>query len=243
MPLKPYYDHAGIQIFHGDCRNILPQIVADVLLTDPPYGLNDNWHDSSSSGNGKSRLWDSVPEWDSSRIEFDLLSDCINKCRESIVWGGNYYPLTPSGCWLAWDKCQSFGGAEFELAWTNLKKANRIFRLSRIDAYVNCTNEVKMHPAQKPIQLMRWCISHVCAGIVLDAFMGSGTTLLAAKQTGRSAIGIEIEERYCEIAAKRLSQEVFQFDTKDGRHPDNCVGCAEIAKAVDAGLDKYEVFS
>lgn len=214
--MKPYYEHGGIAIYHGDCREILPEISAAVLLTDPPYGLNDNWHDSRSTGNGKSRLWDSAPEWDKECIDQDLLNNCIRPTREAVIWGGNYYALPPSRCWFAWDKCQSFHGAEFELAWTNLKIANRMFRMSRIDAYVNCINERKSHPTQKPVQLMEWCLTHLTAGVVLDPFMGSGTTLVAAKNKGRKAIGIDIREQDCETAAKRLSQEVFDYESKGG---------------------------
>lgn len=209
--MKPYYEHGGIQIFHGDCREILPHVYGDGLITDPPYGLNDNWHDARSNGNGKSRLWASIPQWDVETVDAEILLAFIQKCGQSVIWGGNYYPLPPSGCWLAWDKCQSFGGAEFELAWTNISKANRIFRMSRIDAYVNSAESSKCHPSQKPLQLIEWCLSHLTSTLIIDPFMGSGTTLVAAKKQNKQAIGIEIEEKYCEIAAKRLSQEVFQF--------------------------------
>ena len=92
-----------------------------------------------------------------------------------------------------------------ELAWTNLDGPAKLFR-KRVLSYV------KHHPSQKPVELMQWCMAMCPPGAILDPFMGSGTTLVAAKLEQRKAIGIEIEERYCEIAAKRLAQEVLAFD-------------------------------
>jgi site-specific DNA-methyltransferase (adenine-specific) len=110
-----------------------------------------------------------------------------------------------------WTKPErDFSLSEAELAWTSRDAVIRVFDGVRSDVG-------RQHPTQKPLALMTWCISKMSAvGSVLDPFMGSGTTLVAAKQLGRNAIGIEIEERYCEIAAKRLSQEVLPF-TAEGR--------------------------
>lgn len=205
--MSPYYEESGIIIYHADCRYLIDNLKEySALVTDPPYGLNDNWHDAKSIGNGKSRLWAKAPEWDANPVDAELINSYIKKSKEAVVWGGGYYSLSPTRCWFAWDKCQSFRGAEFELAWTNISKANRIFRMSRIDAYVNKADGPKQHPAQKPIQLMEWCLSHLSGESICDPFMGSGTTLIAAKKMGRRAVGIELEEKYCEIAAKRLRE-------------------------------------
>ena len=200
--MKPYYDHAGIIIYHGDCREILPEIRADVVVTDPPYGIDAG---NATFGNAKIRGGD----WDKTTQQ-EAVVFAIGCSQKSIVWGGNYYDLPPSSCWLVWDKkndCTTF--ADCELAWTNLPGAVRVFRWLWSGSYQE-KREQRQHPTQKPIALMMWCIDKTGEeGTILDPFMGSGTSLRAAKDLGRKAIGIEIEERYCEIAAKRLAQEVL----------------------------------
>jgi hypothetical protein len=114
--------------------------------------------------------------------------------------------------WLVWDKQQTMPSfSDVELAWTNLKGiALKMFRFC--GAGLMAVEKDRWHPTQKPIALLQWCLSFVPeAKTVLDPFMGSGSSLIAAKNRNIAAIGIEIEEKYCEIAAKRLSQEVFQF--------------------------------
>ncbi len=218
--MTPYYEHAGITIYHGDCREILPALPkCDLLLTDPPYGIgaSRNMHKESNRvvGHGRRRVakreyelsaWDDAPPGD------DLLNFAREMTAWQIIFGGNFFTLPPSSCWLVWNKMNGDNDfADCELAWTNLKKAVR-----KIDwlwsGFAREHNEERFaHPTQKPLGVMRWCISQApieCA-TVLDPFMGSGTTLVAAKNLGRKAIGIELEEKYCEIAAKRLSQEVL----------------------------------
>jgi DNA modification methylase len=212
--VKPYYEDDSCTIYHGDCREILPSLaLADLVLTDPPYGIGERWTKSAMVGkNGSSRLWGRGETWDDSPPDAPTIQAAIGAGSESIVWGGNYFGLAPSRCWLIWDKMQKFTGADAELAWTNLDAPVRVFRLSRIDAFWNNAESLKQHPSEKPVRLIRWCLELVpSAKTVLDPFAGSGTTLRAAKDLGRKAIGIEIEERYCEIAAKRLGQEVFDL--------------------------------
>lgn len=201
--MKPYYEHAGITIYHGDCREILPRVTADALVTDPPYGLGLHLH---RPGPGEwSKLYGAgAPEWDMEPSAG--LTEIVARYRSAIVWGGNYYALPPSRGWFVWDKLvREFSSGHCELAWSTLDQPVRAFSYS----HGQLANEGKLHPTQKPLPLMKWCIGFLDAGTVLDPFMGSGTTLRAAKDLGRRAIGIEIEERYCEIAAKRLSQETL----------------------------------
>lgn len=198
----------GIFIIHGDCREVLPQLPAvDAVLTDPPYGIAGIWR----GGGGGASSW-RIPatethRWDTSTVDAVLH---LPKLGECIIWGGNYYSLPPSRCWLIWDKRQpdTWTTGQAELCWTNLDRPVRVFRMSQAEAYGRMG---KQHPSQKPIELILWCMKWICKGCVFDPFAGSGTTLVAAKQLGRRCIGIEIEERYCEIAANRLRQEVLQF--------------------------------
>lgn len=198
--MKPYYEHAGITIYHGDCRQVLNQCgKADLLLTDPPYGLG-------IAANPFRQKFDKQ-NWDDVAVDSELLKMAIAYTSEQVIWGGNYFGLPASQCFFVWDKYQpqDFSSSMCEMAWVSLRLPAKIFRLS-VRAYE------KWHPTQKPEELMRWCLDFFPeATSILDPFMGSGTTLRAAKDLGRAAIGIEIEEKYCEIAAKRLSQEVLEF--------------------------------
>jgi DNA methylase len=135
--------------------------------------------------------------------------------RSVLLWGANHFSTRlPRGRWLAWDKLDgvptfdSFSDVEF--AWHNHPGASRIFRYLWKGLLKAHAGEIRQHPTAKPVALMEWCIAQADApGLILDPFCGTGPTLVAAKNLGRSAIGIEIEAKYCEIAVKRLRQEVL----------------------------------
>lgn len=194
--ISPFYQQDGITIYHGDCREILPQLpMVDVLLTDPPYGIGE------AAGKNQTRVQLAQPkdygfsDWDkATQPEAVLLA--IGMAKESIVFGGNYYPLPPSPCWLVWDKQNSGDFADCELAWTNLKKAVRIKR--------HLWNGML-----RKGKVIRWAMSFTVGETILDPFAGSGTTGVAAKLEGRRAILIECEEKYCLTAADRLRQKVL----------------------------------
>lgn len=201
---KPYYDDpkAGIVIYHGDCREILPHLGRfDLLLTDPPYGLGSKWSGGTWASNP---IYDAAFDWDAAPVEQSLLDSCIAKAERSIVWGGNYYALPPSRCWLSWLKSSRMATmADFELAWTNLDRPAKAFDEARNP------DGRREHPTQKPLSLMRWCLGLATVATVVDPFMGSGTTLRAAKDAGIRAVGIDRVESYCAIAARRLAQGVL----------------------------------
>lgn len=197
--MKPYYEHAGITIYHGDCREVLPNLGRfDITVTDPPYGIGIAANPVRQKH--VKRDWDNAPPAD------DVFGFLRFISKYQVFWGGNYFDLPPAQCFLVWDKVQpeNFSLAMCEQAWTNFGKPAKMFRR-------HVVSFDKQHPTQKPIELMKWCIATApeeCRS-VLDPFAGSGTTLEAAKALGLTAVGIEIEERYCEIAAERLSQEVL----------------------------------
>ena len=206
--MKPYYEHAGITIYHGDCREILLTLgPVDLVLTDPPYGIGVT---RMTLGNGNRKVFRGSEAWDDSTPD---LSWVISSGLPAIVWGGNYFQLPPSRCWFVWDKgTGSNDFADCELAWTNLDSTVRKYFQSWVGANAKESyDKDRFHPTQKPVGLMKWCLNRLGDGLILDPFMGSGTTLVAAKNLNRLAIGIEIEERYCEIAAKRLQQEVLDL--------------------------------
>jgi DNA modification methylase len=199
---KPYYQDSAVTIYHGDCREIVPQLGRfDLLLTDPPYGININKSNRLSVSRGFGG-----ETWDSEVVDEVLLSSLFSISENQIVWGGNYYMLKPSRCFLVWDK-QNDGRdfADCEYAWTSLDSVARIFRMRPMNM-----DGGKVHPTQKPENLIRWCIAqHSISKTILDPFAGSGTTGRAAKDLNKTAVLIEREERYCEIAASRMSQEVL----------------------------------
>ena len=214
--MKPYYEQGGIVIYHGDWRKIDVINNGDkysLLLTDPPYGLNE------AAGKNKSRgklavskdygndTWDAEPIGDSDIF----LLRCL--AHRQVIFGGNYFNLPPSKCWLIWDKINGETDfADCELAWTNLNKAVRQFRYMW-NGMLREGDDFRVHPTQKPLALMKWCIQQANGDnwvqTVIDPYMGSGTTLVAAKAFGLSAVGVEREEKYCENAVIRLQQEVL----------------------------------
>lgn len=215
--IDPYYDHKGIIIYHGDCKDVLPQLSkVDLILTDPPYGIGESNEKNSSRDCLATTTDFGHYEWDYKKIDKKTINHIITMANKTIIFGGNYYNLPPANCWLIWDKDNGANDfADAEIAWTNLKKAIRLkkYRWQGMLQEHMGNKEVRIHPTQKPVEVMRWCIMQA-GGIdsILDPFVGSGTTLIAAKQLNCKAIGIEIEEKYCELAAKRLSQEVMEFD-------------------------------
>ena len=215
--MTPYYQDDAVTIYHGDCREIVPQLGKfDLLLTDPPYGIDA---DNRKRILSRSKLAKAIDygdsQWDKVAVEYDLIELIRGVCKWQIIWGGNYYPLPPKRGWFFWDK--ENGGNDFadgELAWTNLHTAVRKFnfRWSGMLQGDMASKELREHPTQKPTPLMTWCITKVPESqTILDPFAGSGTTGRAAKDLGRKATLIEREEKYCEIAAKRMSQEVFKL--------------------------------
>lgn len=213
MGVAPYFDDGQITIYCGDCRDILPSIdpaTVDLVLTDPPYGLKAIRGGAGlKSGKGEwEQLFDDGLSWDE-RMDDALIIAVSESAPHAVIWGGNYYALPPRRGWLIWDKMQEHSSGHCELAWSTLDIPTRVFRMSRVEAY----GRGKDHPTQKPIELMRWCIALAPnPQTILDPFMGSGTTLRAAKDLGRRAIGIELEERYCEIAVRRLQQAVLPLE-------------------------------
>jgi len=204
--MKPYYQDDAVTIWHGDCREVAPSLCrVDLILTDPPYGLGDRWSGGGSWQHHKG-IYADAKKWDQAPPANDTLLAIIGMAPIAIVWGYNYFTLPPSRGFLAWVKANSMNTvADLEIAWTNIDFPAKLFRESRNP------DGRREHPTQKPLSLFKWCISRAgdSAQTILDPFMGSGTTLRAAKDLGRKAIGIEIEERYCEIAARRMAQEVL----------------------------------
>lgn len=225
--MTPYYKdyERGISIYHGDCRKILPQLKWSypdeskrLTLTDPPYGIDyDTSHEKYKNGIARRKVEGDAEEYDPAPI--------LALGGKMIVWGGNCFSarLPNSKSWLVWCKTArddaNIRQSDIELAWTNCVGRSRIFHHLWIGAYkASESGEKAMHPNQKPVKLLRWCISLVPGiSFVIDPYLGSGTTLVAAKLQGKGGIGIEVDERYCETAARRLEQGVLEYGDENGK--------------------------
>ncbi len=247
--IKPYFEEAGIQIFLGDCREILPQLgLVDVVITDPPYAISvrgschigvpgkgsrsfdffesdHDWHatlamwsDALALTLQNLRVPRSIYAWVSHR-EFGptvALLESVGFNTRFLVWS-KLCPVPPPP-WSGWPSGAELcvygfeSGRKWNLGPTQVPKSNVFVA----DGFRFGNPGKVEHPTQKPIQVISPLIqaSSNIGDLILDPFMGSGTTLVAAKNLGRRAIGIEIEEKYCEIAVKRLAQSVMQFGVR-----------------------------
>lgn len=199
----------GVELYLGDCREILPKLgKLDAIVTDPPYGISADKAASKNKGKwGWTYYGDTT--WDAERPPASVFYQMREQSDYQIIWGGNYFTdvLPPTMQWLIWDKGQrDFSLADLEMAWSSQKAAARIFDYSRALAL----KDGKEHPTQKPVEVMRWCIGFLPAKCktIVDPFMGSGTTGVAAVDMGRKFIGIERSEKYFEIALRRVSEAV-----------------------------------
>lgn len=211
--MKPYFKDSHCEIYHGDNRIILPELnQADLILTDPPYGIGRDRSKNETSRHGGRKAYDKQL-WDKTTPEKESFILMFEKSTYQIIWGGNYFTphLPPSMGWLVWDKDQRIANSDVELAFTSFDCALRVFNCNR---NIIC-REGAFHSTQKPLKLISWCIEQAdkqaSIQTIIDPFMGSGTTLVAAKLLGRKCVGIELEEKYCEIAVKRLAQAYLKF--------------------------------
>ena len=214
--MTPYYQDDLVTIYHGDCREMFASeyLYADVLVTDPPYGIA---YESGRDGT----------------LSRSILGDSDTSLRDGVLAHWRDLPALVFGTWksprpegtrmvLIWDKGGALGMGYLSLPW---KPGHEEIYVLGAGFIGRRTNDVlqyppvqsmaangRVHPHEKPAGLMRVLVAKCPPGVVLDPFMGSGSTLLAAKTLGRRAIGIEIEERYCEIAAQRLSQDTLGLD-------------------------------
>ena len=215
--MTPYYQDAHCTIYHGDCREVVSALPTPAaVITDPPYGY------SHASG----RVAESTTaEWMNTTIAGDgdeaLRDACLLWAGAWAVFGYPFKSTVPAGCRavLVWDKGPASGMGDLSFPWKCSHeviyvggtgwKGHRSESVIKDTWVVSRRSMGREHPNQKSESVMTGLVAKAPAGLILDPFMGSGTTLRAAKDLGRNAIGIEIEERYCEIAAKRLAQEVL----------------------------------
>ena len=201
------------QVIHGDCLEVMrgiPDKSVDLVLTDPPYGIERDKGFEGFGGFGvpieRKRYEDD--EWDSCRPDKKYFDEILRVGKAVLIFGGNFFAdILPAGThWVVWDKqntMPTFGDAE--LVWTNSKRKSVKIITRQYNGLIGRETE-RNHPTQKPVDVIKWLIECYSANadLILDPFFGSGTTGVAAKLLSRQFIGIEISEKYCEIARKRI---------------------------------------
>ena len=213
-------------LYCGDCVEVLRTLPkVDAVITDPPYGIGESSAKVASRQRGgnlgtllgyKGKAMADQKDyghfdWDQAPPSPELVDAIRAVGKWQVFFGGNYFQLPPTSCWLVWDKLNGDNDfADCELAWTNWPKAVRRIQW-RWNGMIRQGGEDRFHPTQKPLAVMKWVIN-LCpkADIILDPFMGSGTTGVAAVQMGRKFIGIEREPRYFDIACERISRAQAQ---------------------------------
>lgn len=200
-------------LYLGDCRELLPTIQADAVITDPPYGLDNLGTRGGGANKGRWRKvkhQNAVIQGDSEPFDPKQI---LELKLPMVCWGANFYSnRLPPGGWLVWDKRSGiedmkFNRGDAELAYCTESMAVRTFRHLWHGLCRDSEVGEHLHPTQKPVALMEWCISRIGdAATILDPYMGVGSTGLAALKMGRKFIGIEIEEKYFYIACERIEQ-------------------------------------
>ena len=256
--MKPYYDHKGITIYHGDCLEILPELEpVDLVLTSPPYNLGNFKKGSFYAGKKKGKNLTYLSHSDDMK-ESDYINwqhNCLRAFFSALIDMGaifyNHKPRVEKGIFndrknlipfpirqeIIWDRggMINFSGSFYapnterifiiaKPKWKPIKECLGFGEVWRISPKEN-----NLHPAPFPVELAKKVISSNNGETILDPFMGSGTTLVAAKELGRKAIGIEIEEKYCEIAVRRLAQEMLPFGSNQSLETDGYKDCHRSA--------------
>lgn len=210
--MKPYYESGGITIYNANCIDLIPSLAADVLVTDPPYGVNFNGKKTKHTKKARG----GYTTEDSETLGPQAVSAILPHVKRAVVFPGTHllyeYPrpsdigcvFCPSGAGIG-----KWGFTLFHPVLFYGNRKDQVLKPTSIRSFA--VAGVDGHPCPKPLQWLLWLVelSSFPGEVILDPFMGSGTTLRAAKDLGRRAIGIEIEEKYCEIAVRRLAQEVL----------------------------------
>ena len=206
-------------LYLGRCEDVLPGLSGiDAIVADPPYGIGESPEKVRSRCTSSERVKRMTVidygefDWDGQTLSPEVIELFRSKSRWQVIFGGNYYTLPPTSCWLVWDKMNTGDFADCELAWTNLPKAVRRIQYLWNGCMRKERDIPREHPTQKPVGVMEWVIGHLPADAetICDPTMGSGTTGVACVKLGRRFIGIEQSERYFETACKRIADAYRQ---------------------------------
>lgn len=221
MTYKRKEEIGDCTLYLGDCLEIMPAIGrVDAVVTDPPYGIKaangfDGFDGFCGMGSPiERRKYEG--DWDNDRPSREVFDLVLKSGDLHIIWGGNYFTdiLPVSRKWLFWDKCQTMPTySDGEMAWTSLQGV-ATKRIIYNNNGLMAKEKDRVHPTQKPVGVMEWCIKQLPtdAQTILDPFMGSGTTGVACVKLGRKFIGIELDEKYFDIACRRIEEAYKQPD-------------------------------
>jgi site-specific DNA-methyltransferase (adenine-specific) len=212
----------SVRLILGDCLQVLPMLSGiDAVVTDPPYGIGYQ-HSGGERANWRGRRgrYEATRKFDKIEGDDAIFDPEPLLAWPCLMWGADHYEdRLPNGSWLCWDKCDETGPddsfVDGEFAWCSEKGIKRnVFRylwkgLCCVKAGED--NGRRVHPTQKPWRLMAWCLGHVPGSMIVDPYMGSGTTGVACVRTGRRFVGIEIEPKYYAIAKRRIQAELSRF--------------------------------
>lgn len=203
--MKPYYNADGITIYHGDCREILPHVTADAVFADPPYGVDKaEWDGQFPS------------EWiplaaAAAKQALAVTPGIVNLLTMPREIGTHQYRWTMSVRIMNSRMRGALGFGNWIPCLLYSRNGTSVYSCAQDATEIVIHGDMPDHPSPKPIGAMRWLLQRIPGRTIIDPFMGSGTTLVAAREQGRQAIGIEISERYCEIAVRRLAQRTLDF--------------------------------
>lgn len=202
-----------ITYINGDCMEYMktmPDNYADLALIDPPYGLGDS---VVNSGGRFKRYENKNGNWDINIPSDEYFKELFRISQNQIIWGGNYFPLKPTKCFLIWDKKQpegvSFASCEF--AWTSFNKVAKTFY------YRPQGQKERFHPTQKPVALYKWLLKNYAkpGDLILDTHVGSASSLIACYDMGFNAVGFELDEDYYNASKQRLERHMRQINMFD----------------------------
>jgi site-specific DNA-methyltransferase (adenine-specific) len=218
----PYYADDRVTLYHGDCRELTAWLAADVLVTDPPYGmaLSSGW------AGHHGRLTIAGDTETTARDDALAAWHRHNPSRPALVFSRWSLPLAGATGRLTWDKGEHVGMGDLAEPWKPntedvwvfgkgfraARRGSSVLRFNAVSGTAHGAHKGRWHPTEKPLDLMETLIAACPAGVIADPFAGSGATLVAARNLGRRAIGVELEERYCEVIAKRLAQDVLDLE-------------------------------
>jgi site-specific DNA-methyltransferase (adenine-specific) len=183
----------------------LPDNAFDLAIVDPPYGIDVT---SMNMGGRKTIRPDKTKSWDNAIPNQDYFDELNRVSKNQIIWGGNYFPLPPTRCWLMWDKGESMYGRDFaeaEMAWTNFDKVVRLYKQ-------NPNQLDRIHPTQKPVKLYEWLLTNYAkqGDKILDTHLGSGSHAIACNNLGFELVGLELDSDYFKASCERVAKEAQQ---------------------------------
>jgi len=209
-----------INMMQGDCMEYmagLPDKAFELAIVDPPYGIGA---DNMNGGSGKNKQWSKGKDWDSGVPDEKYFDELFRVSKNQIIWGGNYFPLPTSRCFLIWDKIrQGLDFAESEYAWASFDQVSRTFRMVPTNM-----DGGKIHPTQKPVALYKWLLSRYAkpGDKILDTHGGSGSICIACHDLGYDLTWMELDADYYKAACERYKTHALQanlFEAAEVRQP------------------------